>query len=404
MESFKVAEWVFLSVYTTEMLLRSGQLRMQYFQDPWNIFDASLVFISIADMVVRPMVSAESDQSSMSMLRLLRAARILRITRLFRMFAMLSVILQAFVKAISVVAWVGVLMLIIDYICAVVLTQLVGKNAQAWGDDASLVAEWFGTIPQSMQSLFVIMTLSEWDDMAHVLSRVIPPYIVWPGFVAYILIVAYSMTSLITGVISESLIAARREEETLRLQELEEHQKGLLKGLHRALAALDEDESGTLTHAEVASAIEQHHEIVPRLQALDVNIEDEDLVALFDKMNRASGGQHISIDDFVDFLRCHSGAAKAAALFDAKHDLIHCVRESDNRTSREMNEIREDVNQLARCMQQMHSNLDMLIRSSAGDPSVQAGVQPDASSAFVMRADSKRSASPPSKTKKKKVM
>ena len=45
--------------------------------------------------------------------------------------------MQAFTKAISVVAWVGVLTLIIDYICAVVLTQLVGKNAQTWGDDAS---------------------------------------------------------------------------------------------------------------------------------------------------------------------------------------------------------------------------------------------------------------------------
>ena len=33
------------------------------------------------------------------------------------------------------------------------------------------VEAWFGTIPQSMQSLFVIMTLSEWDEMAHVLSR-----------------------------------------------------------------------------------------------------------------------------------------------------------------------------------------------------------------------------------------
>ena len=99
-------------------------------------------------------------------------------------------------------------------------------------------------------------------------TGVIPPYVVWPAFIAYILIVAYSMTSLITGVISESLIAARQEEETLRLQELEEHQKGLLKGLHRALAALDEDESGTLTHKEVVRAIEHHHEILPDLSVL----------------------------------------------------------------------------------------------------------------------------------------
>eukprot|EP00747_Dinoflagellata_sp_TGD_P141729 gnl/TRDRNA2_/TRDRNA2_176168_c0_seq4.p1 gnl/TRDRNA2_/TRDRNA2_176168_c0~~gnl/TRDRNA2_/TRDRNA2_176168_c0_seq4.p1 ORF type:complete len:552 (-),score=75.36 gnl/TRDRNA2_/TRDRNA2_176168_c0_seq4:169-1824(-) len=368
MEKFRVVEWVFLIVYMTEMVLRINQLRRNYLKDPWNIFDASLVCLSVIDMIIIPLVSAGGESDSMSILRLVRAARILRITRLFRMFAMLSVILQAFVKAISVVAWVGVLTLIIDYICAVVLTQAVGKSAKLWGDDADKVEQWFGTIPQSMQSLFVIMTLSEWDEMAHVMAKVLPPYVVWPAFISYILVVAYSMTSLITGVISESLLTARSEEETLRLQELEENRRVQLKGLHKALAALDEDESGTLTHDEVARALETHHEIVPRLQALDVNIEEEDLVKLFDKMARAGGGRKITIDDFVDFLRCHSGAAKAAALFDAKHDLIHSVKESESRRTKEMNDLRQDVKQLWRCMDQIQGKVGILVRNAGADP------------------------------------
>merc|ERR1712232_606506 len=115
--------------------------------------------------------------STTGILRLLRMARILRMVRLFRMFTMLAILLSAFAKALSVVMWVGLLVVILDYIVAIVATQAVGHKADMWGEDAETVRQWFGTISQSMTSLFTVMTLAEWDDMAHILSHVMPTWI-----------------------------------------------------------------------------------------------------------------------------------------------------------------------------------------------------------------------------------
>eukprot|EP00747_Dinoflagellata_sp_TGD_P123944 gnl/TRDRNA2_/TRDRNA2_173911_c0_seq2.p1 gnl/TRDRNA2_/TRDRNA2_173911_c0~~gnl/TRDRNA2_/TRDRNA2_173911_c0_seq2.p1 ORF type:complete len:319 (-),score=48.41 gnl/TRDRNA2_/TRDRNA2_173911_c0_seq2:251-1069(-) len=210
--------------------------------------------------------------------------------------------------------------------------------------------------------------------MANVVSQQIPSWIVWPSFISYILVVAYSMTSLITGVISESLLMARLQEETLRLADLEENRKTLLEGLQKALGALDEDGSGTLTHNEVARAIEHHHEIVPRLEALDVKIEDDDLVKLFDKMAKLGGSNNIRIDDFIEFLRCHTGTARAAALFDAKHDVIHAGKEVNRRQSREIEDLREDVNQLYTCMADVNNKLNWLLGDAADQPCIRSEI------------------------------
>merc|ERR1719316_2547145 len=129
----------------------------------------------ILDMAIFPLVMHGGGHSSMSStLRLLRMARILRVIRLFKMFNMLAIILSAFIKAISTVMWVRMLTCIIDYVCAILCTQMIGHNAHMWGDDAQEIELWFGTIVKSMQSLFVIMTLAEWDTMVAKLATVIP--------------------------------------------------------------------------------------------------------------------------------------------------------------------------------------------------------------------------------------
>merc|ERR1712226_1478402 len=105
----------------------------------------------------------------------------MRIVRLFKMFHELQIIMEAFIKALHTVMWVGLLTVILNYICAVFLTQTIGHNAEIWGEHEDDILEWFGGIGNSMRTLFIIITLAEWDTIALVVSKEVNGCIVFTG-------------------------------------------------------------------------------------------------------------------------------------------------------------------------------------------------------------------------------
>eukprot|EP00747_Dinoflagellata_sp_TGD_P098800 gnl/TRDRNA2_/TRDRNA2_167555_c1_seq2.p1 gnl/TRDRNA2_/TRDRNA2_167555_c1~~gnl/TRDRNA2_/TRDRNA2_167555_c1_seq2.p1 ORF type:complete len:302 (+),score=49.32 gnl/TRDRNA2_/TRDRNA2_167555_c1_seq2:101-907(+) len=243
---------------------------------------------------------------------------------------MLTVILQAFTKAVSVVLWVGVLTVLIDYVLAIVVTQVIGHHAHWWGEDEHLVRDWFGTIPHSMETLFQFMTLSLWNEVAETLSKELPEGVVWPCFIAYLLICSYSMMSLITGVISDALISARADEESLKLAQLAENREAHLKDLKDLFGTMDSDSSGSLTCEEVKVAVESHPEILLKLEALDISIDKAQLVQLIEKLGSAEDDATISIDMFIEALESLKGDAKASRVFDLKFALSCLEKKVDN--------------------------------------------------------------------------
>eukprot|EP00747_Dinoflagellata_sp_TGD_P194367 gnl/TRDRNA2_/TRDRNA2_61691_c0_seq1.p1 gnl/TRDRNA2_/TRDRNA2_61691_c0~~gnl/TRDRNA2_/TRDRNA2_61691_c0_seq1.p1 ORF type:complete len:519 (+),score=100.00 gnl/TRDRNA2_/TRDRNA2_61691_c0_seq1:110-1666(+) len=367
-KQFKPFEWFFFFFFGSETVWRIQQLKWEYPKSGWNLFDFFLVNVMVFDMVLIPMLASSEGGSKSkghgsigSMLRLLRMARIMRVIRLFRMFSMLAVIMQAFAKAVSVVMWVGLLILIVDYIFAIVCTQVVGHHADDWGEDADTVREWFGTIPQSMESLYIIMTLAEWDTMAKTLAKGMSPGIVWPVMIFYILVVAYSMVALITGVICESLMYARNEEESLKLAELEESRKETFKGFKTVCNMIDLDGSGEITREEIQHMLEENPQILTKLDALDVSLEQEDFMTLFEKLSR---GAPLPIDKFVEALSSLTGDAKAAALFDLKTDVAESIRLAGARSAAakaNRDQIKVEVLEMHKHMTALGKQMDELL-------------------------------------------
>merc|ERR1719409_1547554 len=120
-------------------------------------------------------------------------------------------------QALTTVMWVGLLTLILNYICAVFLTQTIGHSADMWGEKAPDVRLWFGTIGSSMRTLFIIITLAQWDEIALVLSEQVNGFAVFSIAVTYITITAFTMVSLITGIICEELVGAQKDDESRKL-------------------------------------------------------------------------------------------------------------------------------------------------------------------------------------------
>jgi voltage-gated sodium channel len=198
-----------LCVFVVELILRLFVFRETFFRDPWRVFDLVVVVIALLP-------------SS-------GAVGILRVLRLVSKVPSMRGVVGALLKAISGMASIIGLMALVLYVSAVMATKLFG----------ALAPDFFGSLGASLFTLFQVMTVEGWPDIARgVMEK--SPY-AWIFFVAYLLIATFMVLNLFIAVvvnamqsrvtedlkdegevhtraILEEVRALRREIETFRVQ------------------------------------------------------------------------------------------------------------------------------------------------------------------------------------------
>jgi hypothetical protein len=250
--------------FVAEMILRIWHLGlMGYFMQPKNVFDCVLAMCSLAELTqhlfsrcLGQPASAAAVVTVMQVLRVLRLFRLMRLLKLLTVCRELRMIMDAFVQAFRSVAWVFIMLVIICYMCAIFLTQLVGQRAYWWGEDGDKITTWFGTVGHSMRTLVFVVTQSEFDDIVLTLSKQIPGPLVVSMASIFIMVTAYTMMNLITGVICEAMVVEQQKDEERRRERVADGCRECADSLRDLLSTFDQDGSGTLSHAEVTAAIE----------------------------------------------------------------------------------------------------------------------------------------------------
>eukprot|EP00746_Dinoflagellata_sp_MGD_P054867 gnl/MRDRNA2_/MRDRNA2_23959_c0_seq1.p1 gnl/MRDRNA2_/MRDRNA2_23959_c0~~gnl/MRDRNA2_/MRDRNA2_23959_c0_seq1.p1 ORF type:complete len:280 (-),score=61.37 gnl/MRDRNA2_/MRDRNA2_23959_c0_seq1:127-966(-) len=225
-----------------------------------------------------------------------------------------------------------------DYVFAIFLTQMVGWKADLWeGDESEMIEGWFGTIGHSMYSLFMIMTLANWDIICDVVMKEFPAAVLF--FIFYIILASYTMVSLITGVISESLINAQSNDEQNKIMVFNENRSEIFSKLTKILRAIDVDASESISKAEIKMAW-GNPEIVEKLKTLDLDVFDErGLLEMFDSIwhSKTKGSQQfeeqdersIPIDDFVSSLAALHGGASSKSMFLLRQEVKQVHNQQD---------------------------------------------------------------------------
>ncbi len=209
-----------LAVFVIELGLRIAAYGRRFFRDPWSLFDLFVVTIALMPQA--------------GPLSVLRALRILRALRLISAVPRLRRVVAALLSAIPGMGAIILLMCLIFYVAAVIATKLFGPR----------FPEWFGTIGESLYSLFQIMTLESWSMGIVRPVLEVYPY-AWAFFVPFILIATFTMLNLFIAVIVnamqsqhnievEQAEAAAHEERTVMLNEI----RALRRDLDRLLAAM----------------------------------------------------------------------------------------------------------------------------------------------------------------------
>lgn len=170
-----------LGIFVVELLLRFFVYRGGFFRDAWRGFD--LVVIGFA---LLPMGGAFS---------VLRALRVLRILRLVSMVPSMRGVVGALLAALPGMASIIGLMALVLYVAAVIATKLFGEIAP----------EFFGSLGASTFTLFQVMTVEGWPDIARQVM-VKSPY-AWIFFVCYLLIATFMVLNLFIAVVVNAMQA-----------------------------------------------------------------------------------------------------------------------------------------------------------------------------------------------------
>ena len=176
-----------LTIFVIEILAKLFVQRGRFWRDGWNLFDFTIVAISL--------VPAAQGLS------VLRALRILRLLRVISVAPSLRRVIEGLINALPGMGSVFLLMGLIFYIGAVMATKLFG----------AMFPEWFGTLGASMYSLFQIMTLESWSMgiVRPVMQEA--PY-AWMFFVPFILLTTFIILNLVVGLVVNSMQDAHHEE------------------------------------------------------------------------------------------------------------------------------------------------------------------------------------------------
>jgi len=202
-----------LAIFVAEILIKLFAFRIEFFRNPWNLFDFIVVSIALIP-----------SSGPLTVLRVLRVLRLVSLVPRFRF------VVEALLRAIPGILSIAGLLALLFYVAAVMSTGLFGER----------FPDWFGTIGASMYSLFQIMTLESWSmGIARPVMEVYPW--AWSFFVPFILIATFTMLNLFIAIIvsaMQSMVEEQKERETTEIGAMV-HDENV--GLHQELGALRDE-------------------------------------------------------------------------------------------------------------------------------------------------------------------
>jgi len=217
--------------------------------------------------------------------------------------------------------WVALLLFMIVYCVAVLITTTVGHSEYVrlnWKSSQQYV----GTVFRSMWTIIQVVTFDNWaTDIARPMSDV-SPFTTWI-MLAVITVCTFGVLNVIIAVMVERTLTIAKENRAIISGQLERTEKELLKSMAEDFFALDEDGSGELDFEEFQKLI---HTATFSFKLRLLGIFEDEAESLFELMD-ADGSGTVSPEEFIAGLQKLKGPAKG-------QDLVQLISFSQKQCSR----------------------------------------------------------------------
>ncbi len=220
-----LADRIILYVFALELTLRflACSPPMAFFRSGWNLFDLIIVGVSFLP--------------SSQFFTVARLFRILRALRTVSVMPELQRLVTALLRSLPALGHILVLLALLMYVYAAIGTSLFGEIAP----------KYFGSLHQSVLTLFSVITLEGWVAVMDEVLIEMPA--AWIYFVSFILFATFVAMNFFVGVIVNNLQSVEMEER----DDLAEIRRALARIEEQLQAGRDAESSG-----ERAKTPQQH--------------------------------------------------------------------------------------------------------------------------------------------------
>lgn len=319
---FPFLEQILLAFFTVELclrLIRSGSHFFSCAEESffWNMLDFIIVTTGVFDQWLLPYLDSTSEAEAQDEIsssgkkhsaprsqlfyhmRMLRLLRIIRVFRLVKMIPQLYNLSKGVFAAIQGMLWVLVFLAMGLYAVGILCTRLLGHGVLVTPStpDCQEMLRLFSSVPSSMFALFELM--SSWTLMKYVpLFEVVP--ILKPMFVLFYVFAAWGLLAVMTGVVSEKMIAIRQRTSDEDHKREEDRRMAARDILMNMFTRFDADGDGSMSRAECNTMLSSE-ECIKNLQK-NTNVRVQDLQELFDWLDIDKDGNVTAYEFLQGFM------------------------------------------------------------------------------------------------------
>ncbi|CAD7970565.1 unnamed protein product [Amoebophrya sp. A120] len=287
----------------------------------WTVFDTFIVLCSFVDLLVllttcSSSTSCRDDLSSIAIFRLLRIMRVFRTVKLLRYCKSLWLLCHGLVAAFRTIMWIAALLCFLIYASAIFLTRLIGHDEDFCNAEPKI--EWYyGTVLQSMYSLFIVLTLEQWPERAEPVIRAVGPGMAF-FFIFYIIVTNFTVLNLVVGVICENIQSLASTSDLDLMRQVQQDRRLMQEKLLEIFCELDIDKNGELSKEELTQSLNdsQIRAILSKNE-----IQDEELHWLFEVLDR-DGSETLTIEEFVNGVMALKSSEQARDLVSMQYTLV----------------------------------------------------------------------------------
>jgi len=299
--TFIVADCLFFFYFVAELFIRfmAFKRKRNCLKDGWFVFDTTLVTLYFLDPFLLGFVAAMQGGGGLNLptavLRLFRLARLSRLVRMLRSFPQLMIMIKGMVSATTSVGYTLGLLMVITYVFAIALRNLVDE-------DSEIEKEYFSTVPESMHNLIVFGTFLDAlsDFILAIKGQNVPCFLLtW----LYIALASLTVMNMLIGILCEVVDAvAEEEKESMMVDKIKEK-------FTEIVGRLDKDGSGTLSWEEF-KAILAYPDALRALES--VNIDPESMVDMAEDFFFEDGEMvSVSLEEFMEMVLDLRGGQRA---------------------------------------------------------------------------------------------
>jgi len=301
---FQVAELIFGTLFTIELVLKFIVLGKHFCSDKWNFIDTIIVFGWFLTMM--KFFPMPIDPMLLRLARLMRLLRLLRLIRKIKLFDSLYLMTTAMRCSFSVLVWsivvlALVLMLLALFLQSVLEVYIVDKQKP---EAARLeVFMFYGSFARAMLTMFEI-TLGNWMPPCRALVENVSEW--WMLFVlAHKVVIGFSVVTVITSVFIQETFKVATVDDKIMINSKERARRTHIKKVEAFFGQADQDGNGSVDVDEFSRVLA---DAKLRTWLGAMGLEVRDTTQLF-KLLDANGDGQIHVNELVDGISRLKGTA-----------------------------------------------------------------------------------------------